>query len=67
MIYPAGEKVVLNIFNNAFEEYLLALFRAEAESRDKKAEAGRIKQARLPTYKGFDEFDTNFQKGKRKS
>jgi len=45
------------------EEYLLELFRAEAESRDKKAEAERIKQARLPTYKGFDEFDTNFQKG----
>lgn len=45
------------------EEYLLEILRAEAESRDKKAEAERIKQARLPTYKGFDEFDTNFQKG----
>jgi len=45
------------------EEYLLEILRAEAESRDKKAETERIKQARLPTYKGFDEFDTNFQKG----
>ena len=45
------------------EEYLLEILRAEAESRDKKAEAERIKQARLPTYKGFDEFDTSFQKG----
>ena len=45
------------------EEYLLEMLRAEAQSRDKKAEAERIKQARLPTYKGFEEFDTDFQKG----
>jgi len=44
------------------EEYLLDLFRAEAEEREKRAEAERVKQARLPTYKGFDEFDTDFQK-----
>jgi len=44
------------------EEYLLSIFRAEAEERQKRAEAERIKQARLPAYKGFDEFDTDFQK-----
>jgi DNA replication protein DnaC len=45
------------------EMYLLELLRAEAQARDKRAEAERIKQARLPTYKGFDEFDAGFQKG----
>jgi DNA replication protein DnaC len=40
----------------------LAVLRAEAEERQKRAEAERIKQARLPTYKDFDEFDTDFQK-----
>lgn len=45
------------------EDFLLALFRAEVRERDGRAEAERIKQARLPTYKGFDEFDTDFQKG----
>jgi len=45
------------------EEYLLELLRAEADSREKLAIAERKKQARLPTYKGFKEFDTDFQKG----
>lgn len=45
------------------EEYLLELFRAEASQREKRAEAERVKQAPLPTYKGFNEFDTTFQKG----
>ena len=45
------------------EEYLLELLRAEADSREKRAIAERKKQARLPTYKGFKEFDTDFQKG----
>ena len=44
------------------EEYLLSIFRAEAEERQKRAEAERMKQARLPAYKGFDEFDADFQK-----
>lgn len=45
------------------EDLVLELLRAEVNERDGKAEAERIRQARLPTYKGFDEFDTNFQKG----
>jgi DNA replication protein DnaC len=49
-----------NLSNEAF---LLSILRQEVESRDKRAEAERIRQARLPTEKKFDEFDTNFQKG----
>jgi len=45
------------------EEYLLEVLRAEAAAREKRAIAERAKQARLPTYKGFKEFDTDFQKG----
>jgi DNA replication protein DnaC len=44
-------------------DFLLEILRAEAEARDKRAVAERVKQARLPTFKGFDEFDTDFQKG----
>lgn len=45
------------------EEYLLAVLRAEAMARDERAATERLRQARFPTYKGFEEFDTNFQKG----
>ena len=45
------------------EEYLLEILRAEADARDKRARAERAKQARLPTFKGFEEFDCDFQKG----
>ena len=45
------------------EEYLLELLRTEADARDKRARADRAKQARLPTFKGFNDFDTDFQKG----
>lgn len=45
------------------EQYLLEVLRAERDARDKRAEAERIRQARLPTFKRFDEFDTDFQKG----
>jgi DNA replication protein DnaC len=44
-------------------EFLLHLFRAEAKSREERAAADRIKQAKFPAYKGFEEFDTDFQKG----
>jgi len=44
-------------------ECLLDILRAEAMLREKRAAAERIKLARLPAYKGFDEFDTDFQKG----
>lgn len=45
------------------EELVLALFRAEAKSREDRAAASRLKQAKFPAYKEFDDFDTNFQKG----
>jgi len=45
------------------EEYLLCIFRAEAKAREEKAIQERLKQARFPTYKGFEEFDCEFQKG----
>ena len=45
------------------EEYLLSIFRAEAKAREEKAVKERLKQARFPTYKDFEEFDCGFQKG----
>jgi DNA replication protein DnaC len=44
-------------------EAVLDLLREEAKLREKRAAAERLKQARFPAYKGFDEFDTDFQKG----
>jgi DNA replication protein DnaC len=44
------------------EDYLLELFRSEAKLRLERATAERIKQAKLPSFKSFDEFDTDFQK-----
>jgi DNA replication protein DnaC len=40
------------------EDYLLELFRTEAQIREEQATAQRIKQAQLPTEKSFKEFDT---------
>lgn len=45
------------------EVFLRECLHEEILHREEKAKARRIKQARLPAYKGFDEFDTNFQKG----
>jgi DNA replication protein DnaC len=45
------------------EEFLLDLFRAEAGQRDGRAAAERLRLARFPSFKSFDEFDTDFQKG----
>jgi len=45
------------------EEYLLELFRAEAKKREERSAAERFKQARFPTFKSFEEFDTDFQRG----
>lgn len=45
------------------EEFLLALFRAEAKSREEQAAADRLRQAKFPAYKEFEDFDTDFQKG----
>ena len=44
------------------EECILEVLRAEAAAREKRAIAERTKQARLPTFKSFSEFDTDFQK-----
>lgn len=35
----------------------------EIDYREQKAQERRIKQVQLPTYKAFETFDTNFQKG----
>jgi len=45
------------------EEYLLSIFREEALAREERAVRERLKQARFPSYKGFEEFDCDFQKG----
>lgn len=45
------------------EDFLACCLREEVEYREENAKARRIKQAQLPTYKGFETFDTDFQKG----
>ena len=45
------------------EDLILSLFRAEAKSREERAAADRLKQAKFPTCKEFEKFDTDFQKG----
>jgi DNA replication protein DnaC len=45
------------------EDFLLCCLREEIDFREQKARQRRIKQAQLPTYKGFETFDTDFQKG----
>jgi DNA replication protein DnaC len=57
-----SEGKFVSSFENS-ESCILELLRAEAGAREKRAMAERLKQARLPTYKGFEEFDTDFQKG----
>ena len=59
----SGRKFTPSRHDLTGEEYLLELLRAEADDRDKRARAERAKQARLPTFKGFNDFDANFQKG----
>lgn len=45
------------------EEFLASCLQKEVEYREQRAKLKRIKQAQIPTYKGFEEFDTDFQKG----
>jgi DNA replication protein DnaC len=45
------------------EEYLLSILRAEVQAREERSAKERLRLARFPTYKGFDEFDVGFQKG----
>jgi DNA replication protein DnaC len=47
----------------AGEDLVLDLFRAEARAREERASAERLRLAKFPAYKSFEEFDTNFQKG----
>jgi DNA replication protein DnaC len=44
-------------------QFLYRLLKTELAAREKRAEADRIRQARLPGYKSFEDFDTNFQTG----
>jgi DNA replication protein DnaC len=45
------------------ETYLLEVLRAEQTARLERAAQTRLKRAQFPTYKSFEEFDTDFQKG----
>jgi len=45
-----------------YDAYLLELLRMEAALREENATKERIRLAKLPTYKGFEDFDSNFQK-----
>jgi DNA replication protein DnaC len=45
------------------EEYLLAILKAESTAREERTAAERLRLARFPARKSFDEFDTGFQKG----
>lgn len=45
------------------EEYLLEVLRAERVAREERAARERLRQARLPAFKSFEEFDTDFQTG----
>jgi len=44
-------------------EYLLRLLQTEAAKREERSLAERLRQARFPAFKNFEEFDTDFQKG----
>jgi DNA replication protein DnaC len=45
------------------EAFLLGCLKEEIQYREQKTRERRIKQAQLPTYKAFETFDTDFQKG----
>jgi len=45
------------------EEFLIRRLKDEIAYREQKAKERRIKQARIPTVKTFESFDTGFQKG----
>jgi len=45
------------------EEFLLKCLQDELEYKEEKAKLRRIKQAQLPAFKSFEQFDTTFQKG----
>ena len=45
------------------EDFLIDCLNDEIAYREEKAKQRHVKQAQLPTYKGFETFDTEFQKG----
>lgn len=45
------------------EDFLIRCLKDEIAYREQKAKERRVKQAQIPTYKGFETFDTTFQKG----
>lgn len=45
------------------EDFLIRCLKDEIAYREQKAKERRVKQAQIPTYKGFESFDTTFQKG----
>lgn len=45
------------------ENFLIRCLKDELAYREQKAKERRVKQAQIPTYKGFETFDTSFQKG----
>lgn len=45
------------------EDFLIRCLQDELSYREQKAKERRVKQAQIPTYKGFETFDTTFQKG----
>lgn len=68
----AKQLALSNLANRSFdflsepvsnEQFLLDCLKEEVAHREQKAQERRIKQAQIPTFKDFDSFDTNFQKG----
>lgn len=68
----AKQLALSNLANHPFElfpeqisneDFLIRCLKDELAYRDQKAKERRIKQAQIPTYKGFETFDTGFQKG----
>jgi DNA replication protein DnaC len=60
-VLTSGKFTVSGDLSN--EDYLLEIFRAERAAREERAVKERLKQARLPAFKSFDDFDTEFQTG----
>lgn len=48
--------------NLSNEDFLLNIFHREAKFREERALAERLKQAKFPTFKDFENFDIDFQK-----
>lgn len=60
-VLSSGKFISQNGLSN--EDFLLEVLRAERALREDRAAKERLKLARLPAFKSFEEFDTVFQKG----